>query len=162
MVRHNRTTDKSPSHGYVAFRFTSNDMGKIFIFQNPYDQKNYSFELLDSVSVPLAELDESKQIIENMHYKPNVAVEQLWCRIKPSINTDLFAIGYDEVLGDLFETEEDVLNGFQAMAVGIQLDSKKDYGKDVYICSAIKPDRDFEIKWKLELFAPEKEGRKYA
>ena len=149
-------------HCRVVFKFTSKDVGKIFIFKNPNDQKNYSFELLDSVSVPLSELDESNEIIQNMHYKPNVAVEQLWCRIKPAIDTDMFAIGYDEILADLFENEEDALNGFGAMSVGICLDFKKNFGKDVCICSAMKPDKDFEIEWKLELFILAKKGRRYA
>lgn len=149
-------------HSHVVLKFTSKDTGKIFIFKNPNDKKNYSFELLDSMSVPLSELDESNEIINKMHYRPSVAVEQLWCRIKPTIDTDMFAIGYDEILGDLYDNKRKEINGFHTLSVGIRLDSKKDFGKDVYICSAMKPDKDFEIKWKLELFILAKKGRRYA
>ena len=137
----------------VALRFTAEDKGKIYIFKNPFDNENYSFELLESLSVPVAELD--AEFPEHLHFKKEVAVEQLWCRILPKCDSDCFAIGYDEVRGELIDGDASDL---MLMGVGIRLDAPRDFGENVYICSALKPNRDFEIQWRVELFEPERRG----
>lgn len=149
-------------HDRVALRFTSKDTGKIHVFKNPYDHENYSFELLDALSVPVAELDPDFTV--RHHLKSEVAVEQLWCRILPKCDGDCFAIGYDEVYDDLLDKtgDYDENSVFMMMGLGIQLDAPRDFGENVYMCSALKPRKDFEIQWRLELFMPERRGKRHA
>ena len=69
---------------YTALHFTAGDIGKIYLFRNRFDSKLYSFELLDCVSMSLKEINE--QLLDVYHIRPEVAVEQIWCRIKPDFD----------------------------------------------------------------------------
>lgn len=148
-----------PEHDVTALRFRSADTGRIFIFKNPFDRQNYSFELLDTMTMLLDDIDEN--IRKTYHLCEGAAVEQLVCRIRPQADTDSFAVGYDEIVGDLYESTEEAA-AFLLTGMGIRLDVEKNYGKDVYLCSAIKPNRDYVMQWKLELFRPAGKGRRHA
>lgn len=161
MPRHNSHVDKNLARDRVAFRFTSADTGKVFVFHNPFDGQNYSFELLDSQTVPLCTLDE--EFLRQHCFKKDVAVEQLWCRVLPHFDSDCFAVGYDESYDDLLDKENpgyDENTYYGLIGVGIQLDGKRDYGENVYICSALKPHPDIPMEWRLELFRPALRGRR--
>ena len=125
----------------TAFRFTSGAVGQFFIFRNPYDNKTYSFELIDCVSMPIAEVDE--QLITEFHLKPGVAVEQIWCRIK-------MVVGFDECYSDIYTEEAE-----GPLAIGLQIKPEKEIGANAFTASALKAGMDAEVSWKLEIFRPE-------
>ena len=132
----------------TAFRFTSKAVGEYFIFRNPYDNQTYSFELIDCVSMPIADVDE--QLIADFHLKRDVAVEQIWCRIKPDFDRESMVVGFDECYGDIYTEDAD-----GPVAIGLQIKPKKEIGENAFTASALKANLDTEISWKVEIFRPE-------
>ena len=130
---------------YAAVRFTRGDVGKTYVFRDRYDGRLYSFELLDCVSMPLRELNE--QFPELYHIKPEVVVEQIWCRIKPDFDRDRLVVGFEEEYGEIYT---DDANG--PLAFGLQMDPDREIGKNAFTCSTLKPSVDDAVEWKLEVW----------
>ena len=130
---------------YTAVRFTTDDIGKTYMFRDRFDGRLYTFELLDCVSKPLREINE--QFLDGYHIRPEVAVEQIWCRIKPDFDRDRLVVGFDEQYGDIY-TED--ANG--PVAFGLQMKPEREIGANAFTCSTLKPKLDDKVEWKLEVF----------
>ena len=133
---------------YTALRFTAEDIGKIYMFRNRYDQKLYTFELLDCVSMPLRAIND--QLFDVYHIRPDVAVEQIWCRIKPDFDRESMVVGFDECYGDIYTEEAD-----GPLAIGLQIKPEKEIGANAFTASALKASMGTEVSWKVEIFRPE-------
>ena len=130
---------------YTALHFTAEDIGKIYLFRNRFDSKLYSFELLDCVSMSLKDLNE--QLLDVYHIRPEVAVEQIWCRIKPDFDRDKLVVGFDEQYGDIYTEDAD-----GPVAFGLQMKPEREVGDNAFTCSTLKPTLDDKVEWKLEVF----------
>ena len=130
---------------YTALRFTAEDIGKIYMFRNRYDQKLYTFELLDCVSMPLRAIND--QLFDVYHIRPDVAVEQIWCRIKPNFDRDRMVVGFDEQYGEIYTEEAE-----GPVAFGLQMKPEREIGENAFTCSTLKPRLDDAVEWKLEVF----------
>ncbi len=130
---------------YTALHFTAGDIGKIYLFRNRFDSKLYSFELLDCVSMSLKDLNE--QLLDVYHIRPEVAVEQIWCRIKPDFDRDKLVVGFDEQYGDIYTEEAE-----GPVAFGLQMKPEREIGDNAFTCSTLKPKLDDKVEWKLEVF----------
>ena len=130
---------------YTALRFTAEDIGRIFLFRDRFDGKRYSFELLDCVSKPLRDIIE--QLFDVYHIRPEAAVEQIWCRIKPDFDRERLVVGFDEQYGDIYTEEAD-----GPVAFGLQMKPEREVGGGAFTCSTLKPSLEGQVEWKLEVF----------
>lgn len=130
---------------YTAVRFTTDDIGKTYMFRDRFDGRLYTFELLDCVSKPLREINE--QFLDVYHIRPEVAVEQIWCRIKPDFDRDRLVVGFDEQYSGIYTEEAE-----GPVAFGLQMDPEREIGKNAFTCSTLKPKLSDKVEWKLEVF----------
>ena len=92
-------------------------------------------------------MDLNEQLLDVYHIRPEVAVEQIWCRIKPDFDRDKLVVGFDEQYGDIY-TED--ANG--PVAFGLQMKPEREVGDNAFTCSTLKPTLDDKVEWKLEVF----------
>ena len=131
---------------YTAARFTSDDLGKLFLFRDRCTGTLYTFELLDCVTKSVAELD--ALLIDEYNLRPDVAVEQIWCRVTPSdFDRERLIIGFDESYSDIYTEEAD-----GPVAFGLQLKPAKKLDGEVFTASTLKPDADSSVSWKIEVW----------
>lgn len=130
---------------YTAVRFTAANVGEVWMFRDRYDNQVYTAELLDCVTMPVAEVDEA--VIYEFHLKPDVAVEQIWLRITPEFDRDRLVVGFEETYADLYT--EDAKG---PVAIGLQIDPSREIGKNAFMASALKANKDAQIEWKIEVF----------
>ena len=144
-MAHKHKHHHAPAY-YTAARFTADDIGRVYIFRDRDTGTLYTFELVDCVSKPVAELD--AQLIEEYNLRPDVTVEQIWCRVTPSdFDRERLVIGFVESYSDIYTEDAD-----GPVAFGLQLKPSKKLGDGVFTASALKSDADSSVSWKVEVW----------
>ena len=109
MMGHKHKHSHAPDF-YTAARFTSDDLGKLFLFRDRCTGTLYTFELLDCVTKSVAELD--ALLIDEYNLRPDVAVEQIWCRVTPSdFDRERLILGFDESYSDIYTEDAERIFG---------------------------------------------------
>ncbi len=126
-----------------VLEFSSEDVGRRIEFKNPFDGKQYTLDVLDSVCEALPERPEGA----DFRLKRGCFVEQIWYRIEP------FLCGWSCCMKPKmrFNIADCIVpdNDNDCMAVYLSVNSKKDYGADVSHVSLIKPKENSKVKWRL-------------
>ena len=145
MMGHKHKHSHAPAF-YTAARFTAEDVGRLFLFRDRYTGALYTFELLDCVSRSVAELD--ALLTAEYNLRPNVAVEQIWCRVTPAdFDRERLVIGFDECFSDIYTEDAD-----GPVAFGLQLKPSRSFDGEVFTASALKADADSSVNWKIEVW----------
>ena len=145
MMGHKHKHSHAPDF-YTAARFTADDLGRIFMFRDRYTGTLYTFELLDCVSKYVADID--APLIGEYNLRPDVAVEQIWCRVTPAdFDRERLVIGFDESYSDIYTEEAD-----GPVAFGLQLKPAKKLDGEVFTASTLKSDADSSVNWKIEVW----------